>query len=983
MDLSHIFDMTAKASLLLVLALLSASALRRRPASLRHLVWGLALLGTLALPVLELALPKVEIVPLAAPREEAPSGPLVADRFTPRPLVEAGPNRFQSYERSGQVSRSIQENPPATQQSEPGSNRNTAIGREGSTIALAVWLAVASALILYWLSRLLFIQRIGRKTLSGRSSLDLELLLPVLRRRVAFFVSCGSVPAVPLTWGLFRPNVLLPKSAEDWPPNHTEAVLAHEIAHVRRCDSLWQGIAFFACALYWFNPAMWLAARAMRAEAELAADDSVLESGVDPSEYASTLVTVAAAASGRHLRIPLAGVAFMNPNKLERRIDAILDPLRSRRGGATMVGLIVPSAVAAICFLSVLGFGRTGKKLAQKADGQEQTNPPLQDSTANLKSNWWKIVLTQNGKKTLIFVYQKGTELMGYETSKTRNSASSGSQGGSTEALDTWKIDRFENLSDGQPIEPFRVIKPEYRKLLAQNGIPVSASSVEEVKSNFPMGVPPDADEERAEFIHRHYGSGADQILGPAVFYKGNVIGIVRTSVRKEAQSKGWHWPDVDASTAARQPTGYWKVEFPYPGMPTTYIFHMVGSSVEMTSLVAASELAQPVNGKDPVVGGLVQIVSAWHLETQTQTWPNGGNIGVNDVTLRPQYLDDPAYRERMKPTVVRIEPVTRAEAEEFASVRFTPLLERTLASVENDVAEERIHPIAQAPWHTRHSEVQLSNNRPTGIHGEIVVGGRKSQTWLATPQGSTQTPFDAKTTMDLMAAADAELSALAKDWANASVAYNQEKARAGKGGSQALFDAEDQLQKVQQKISNATMAYGSPPNSGLFFLPEGSSEFFKERADKLIVYWKDLDRKSEEADTLFKQGKISDFDKELAEDLAAIEHFKVRSLERRIRMADRQPSRSGSFGSETQQRINRIELEPVSLDAKDEDVRPLLEKLFNDQAVPLVLDPRVRGHVTISAKTAPGGAVLREILKQVGAKSVIDDGTYHIVPGP
>lgn len=114
----------------------------------------------------------------------------------------------------------------------------------------------------------------------------------------------------------------------------------------------------------------------------------------------------------------------------------------------------------------------------------------------------------------------------------------------------------------------------------------------------------------------------------------------------------------------------------------------------------------------------------------------------------------------------------------------------------------------------------------------------------------------------------------------------------------------------------------------------------------------------------------------------AAIEHFKLKALERRMSFAKARPSQYGFHGSETQQRINRMDGEPVTLGEKDEDVRQLLQRLFNERGVPLVLDPRVQGNITISAKTAPGGTVLREILKEVGAKLIIDDGTYHIVPG-
>src|SRR5205823_6469766 len=76
--------------------------------------------------------------------------------------------------------------------------------------------------------------------------------------------------AVPVTWGTFRPVIIIPNSANDWGAERKNVVLLHELAHVRRCDFLTQTIAQIACALFWFNPLVWRAAAAMRADREQA-----------------------------------------------------------------------------------------------------------------------------------------------------------------------------------------------------------------------------------------------------------------------------------------------------------------------------------------------------------------------------------------------------------------------------------------------------------------------------------------------------------------------------------------------------------------------------------------------------------------------------------------------------------------------------------------------------------------------------------------
>ena len=73
---------------------------------------------------------------------------------------------------------------------------------------------------------------------------------------------------MPFTYGLLRPVIVLPASADEWTTDRRRSVLLHELAHVRRRDLLTNAIVQLACAVYWFHPLVRLAGRHVRIEAE-------------------------------------------------------------------------------------------------------------------------------------------------------------------------------------------------------------------------------------------------------------------------------------------------------------------------------------------------------------------------------------------------------------------------------------------------------------------------------------------------------------------------------------------------------------------------------------------------------------------------------------------------------------------------------------------------------------------------------------------
>ena len=160
----------------------------------------------------------------------------------------------------------------------------------------------------------------------------------------------------PCTWGVLRPTLLLPACGEDWPESRRRQALLHELAHLRRFDHVSGVVARLACALHWYNPLVWLAARQLKLLQEQACDDAVLRSGGAPSEYAQFLVDLAGQCNDdRELPNPAIGMA--RPSLLRERVVAILDPRRARPAlqaleawsiGLTMSGLALLLATTTV-----------------------------------------------------------------------------------------------------------------------------------------------------------------------------------------------------------------------------------------------------------------------------------------------------------------------------------------------------------------------------------------------------------------------------------------------------------------------------------------------------------------------------------------------------------------------------------------------------------------------------------------------------------
>jgi beta-lactamase regulating signal transducer with metallopeptidase domain len=309
-DLADQLALLLRATLLMGAAWAAATALRKlgAPAAARHIAWLVGIAALLALPLIWWLVPgfRLPILPTGAATAAAGVPPIAS---APGPFVSTG------------------------------SILAEASGASAWSILLALVYALGAAPLLL---RFLIGRRMLARLWSDAGPVAdpaLEKLLSRLSRDIGLSrqveLRFARGPAVPMTWGTLAPKVLLPAEAWEWPLERRRLVLLHELAHVARRDSLSRSMASLACALYWFHPGAWLAARRMRMEQEHAADDRVLMAGGSPEAYAFSLLHLARGSGGKPQFAQAAAMAGMY--QLERRLLAITGASRRDRPGAVFL----------------------------------------------------------------------------------------------------------------------------------------------------------------------------------------------------------------------------------------------------------------------------------------------------------------------------------------------------------------------------------------------------------------------------------------------------------------------------------------------------------------------------------------------------------------------------------------------------------------------------------------------------------------------
>jgi len=326
---------------LLSVAWIVAKAARTQSASFRHLVWSLGILASLMLPLLTFLLPDWD---------------LGWRRNTEQFLWAPHPG--------ADVSGSAGPSPVIVE---------VAAGAPTSSnfhaLALLVWgigFLVSSTRLFGGLARLAWVSATSSKLIDENWTRTVLEVSRKLRIKRPIRLRYGYHTALPITWGSFRPVILLPRVARKWQEDRRRVVVCHELAHIARGDWLVQILAEIARMVYWFHPLAWMAARHLRQDSEHACDDSVMNFGIEPSDYAEQLLDLAKTSNSLS-STRSAALALARQSNLERRFASMLNPYVNRKsvtGRAKSIAFL-----AAVFLLMPLAALRLGSQTLERIRG--------------------------------------------------------------------------------------------------------------------------------------------------------------------------------------------------------------------------------------------------------------------------------------------------------------------------------------------------------------------------------------------------------------------------------------------------------------------------------------------------------------------------------------------------------------------------------------------------------------------------------------
>jgi len=263
-------------------------------------------------------------------------------------------------------------------------------------ILVAAWFCGFIVVLFVWYARWRRISAALREALSLREGREVEALRRVevllgIRKPIDLLMSSATLE--PGIFGIVNPALVWPKGISVRLDNaQLEAILAHELWHVRRRDNLAAVIHMVVEALFWFHPLVWWLGALLVEERERACDEEVLRLGCKPEVYAESILHVCK----HYVESPLVCVAGVSGSNLKKRMERIMNYREPRK--LDLGRKLLLAAVGSVLFAAMIAANNQFRdEFDRKLAPGWQWIDPLGNSTMSLEARPGFLRITVTG----------------------------------------------------------------------------------------------------------------------------------------------------------------------------------------------------------------------------------------------------------------------------------------------------------------------------------------------------------------------------------------------------------------------------------------------------------------------------------------------------------------------------------------------------------------------------------------------------------
>jgi bla regulator protein blaR1 len=246
-------------------------------------------------------------------------------------------------------------------------------------ILIATWLCGFAAVLFLWCVRWRRVSaalHAAAPLLEGREVDALRRLERIAGTPRPLEIALSRASLEPGIFGIVRPVLIWPEGiSEHLESAHLQAILAHEVWHVRRHDNLAAAIHMLVEALFWFHPLVWWLGARMVEERERACDEEVVAMGGERQVYAESILKVCEFCVGS----PLACVSGVTGSDLKKRMVHIMTERIARKLNFTKKLLLSTAGVLALALPLTFGLMNAPQMRAQAQGETDSATAPKFD----------------------------------------------------------------------------------------------------------------------------------------------------------------------------------------------------------------------------------------------------------------------------------------------------------------------------------------------------------------------------------------------------------------------------------------------------------------------------------------------------------------------------------------------------------------------------------------------------------------------------